>query len=196
MMATSRCQFTSIPTFISRKKHFPFLLQRQDSLRSRDNQALSRLRFQISLIHFHLLQIPPKNMPLFADTPHIPRGRTTSFVLRFPRRRRRNRRTVQWFHCIARASSFPFHRLFPMRFSRALPASHSSYNPTSQGTLVAPVTKWRKNPGMAQPPCLQREGKRRGCGGCDGLLSHWRHWRNEEASRKKKHPSLRFPREK
>ena len=55
VMMTSRCQSLSIPTFISRKKHFPFLLQRQDSLRSRGNQALSRLRFQISLIYFHLL---------------------------------------------------------------------------------------------------------------------------------------------
>ena len=143
-----------------------------------------------------IFQILPEIMPLSVDTLRRFQGRTTVLAFHSLRRHRRNRRTVQWFHCIARASSFPFHRPFPTRFSRALSASHSSYNPTSQGTLVAPVTKWRKNPGMAQPPCLQREGKRRGCGGCDGSLSQLRHWRNEEASRKKKHPSLRFPREK
>ena len=143
-----------------------------------------------------IFQILPEIMPLSADTLRRFQGRTTVFAFHSLRRHRRNRRTVQWFHWIARASSFPFHRRFRSHFGLAWPAWHSFLSPTSQGTLVTPVAKWRKNPGMAQPPCLQSEGKRSGRGVCAGSLSHLRHWRNDAASMRKKHPSFISPWEK
>lgn len=196
-MMTSRCQSLSHPTFISRKKHFPFLLQRQDSLRSRDNQALS----QVPLSNIaHILPSTSnssKNHAFFSLTLLTHRGEEQhrSFSI-FPDAEEETDELFSSFIVLQERHHFRFIDHFPRVFPRALPASHSSYNPTSQGTLGCASDEMAQKSGDGATSMFTERGKAERLRRLRRVVEPIAPLRQRGSFEEEEHPSLRFPREK